>query len=666
MSLITTVGRRSWRTRFLVGAVYLLLSLGAVTMVVPFLLMGSMATTSEGDFREFRMIPEYWTNDQALFRKVLVDAAKLEVSSVWGGSDRWFSPTDVRPEDFTAVAGLPATLRRAQTDDLDEFLRTACPPRYRMPLFVPNPDSPFNARVAYQQWLQQKYGTVEAVNRAHADNAAQWKEFELPEELAYRKLPETPRVRDYRTWVETLPPNRVTLFSTDATVLAYLKTIRVPDDPRLPHDDNGQLVLSRITYDDLERAPFTLEQRKQFFRERAALRFAQIDVALAGPAWTAWLAQQPGAPKFPLTPLMPDDPQHATLWARFIQQDCPAAALSMDRPEKAWRAFLLEKYGSLAAINAQHGTNATRMEAVTVPYLAALYDHFVRDAGEVRQRYFTHNFRTVIEFVAVHGQAMQNTIILILLTIAGTLTVNPMAAYALSRFRLKESHQVLVFLLATMAFPGEVLMIPGFLQIKRFPMAELIGAAVCLLAIAVGFRLLHGIRPWVRNLLALGLTLGVAFFIAPRVADVMGLSPSVSLMNTFWALVLPGLASGYGIFLLKGFFDSLPPELYEAGLLDGASETTMFLRITLPLCKPILAVMALGSFTAAYGAFMHAFLVAQDPRMWTLMVFLYEFQQSRTLPMVMASLVIAAIPTLIMFILCQRVILRGIVIPTYK
>jgi ABC-type glycerol-3-phosphate transport system permease component len=63
---------------------------------------------------------------------------------------------------------------------------------------------------------------------------------------------------------------------------------------------------------------------------------------------------------------------------------------------------------------------------------------------------------------------------------------------------------------------------------------------------------------------------------------------------------------------------------------------------------------------------MHAFLVCQDPKMWTLMVFLYEFQQQHTVPMVMASLVISAVPTLLVFIFCQNIILRGIVIPTYK
>ena len=164
----------------------------------------------------------------------------------------------------------------------------------------------------------------------------------------------------------------------------------------------------------------------------------------------------------------------------------------------------------------------------------------------------------------------------------------------------------------------------------------------------------------------LALVAAVAGWVVPHTARRLGMADSISLMNTFWALVLPGLANGYGIFLLKGFFDSLPPELYEAGLIDGASELRMFWRITLPMSKPILAVIALGAFSGAYGAFMHAFLICQDHRMWTLMVFLYEFQQMHTIPLVMASLVVAAIPTLLVFVFCQNVILRGIVIPTFK
>jgi len=143
----------------------------------------------------------------------------------------------------------------------------------------------------------------------------------------------------------------------------------------------------------------------------------------------------------------------------------------------------------------------------------------------------------------------------------------------------------------------------------------------------------------------------------------------VSLLNTYAALIVPGLANGFSIFLLKGFFDSLPRELFEAGMIDGASEFTMFRTITIPLCKPILAVIALGAFTGAYSGFMWAFIVCQKQSMWTIMVWLYQFQMRYTANepwLVMASLVIVSIPTLLMFLFCQRIILRGIIIPQMK
>ncbi|MDP2990572.1 MAG: carbohydrate ABC transporter permease, partial [Kiritimatiellota bacterium] len=141
---------------------------------------------------------------------------------------------------------------------------------------------------------------------------------------------------------------------------------------------------------------------------------------------------------------------------------------------------------------------------------------------------------------------------------------------------------------------------------------------------------------------------------------------NLGLLNTFAALVLPGLCSGIGILWLKGYFDSLSSELFEAALIDGASEFQIFRRIVLPLAKPVLAVVALGSFTVAYTGFMWAFVTCQDPKMWTLMVWLYQFQTSAGVPAQMASFVVASIPTLLVFVFCQNIIMRGIVVPTLK
>ena len=142
--------------------------------------------------------------------------------------------------------------------------------------------------------------------------------------------------------------------------------------------------------------------------------------------------------------------------------------------------------------------------------------------------------------------------------------------------------------------------------------------------------------------------------------------PTISLLNTFAALVLPGMANGFSIFLLMGYFDSLPRELYEAAELDGAREWTKFWTITMSLSKPVLAVIALGVFVSAYSAFMIALIIIPDQKMWTLMVWIYQLQISSKPAMVFASLVVAAIPTFLMFAFCQNLIMRGIIVPTEK
>ena len=92
----------------------------------------------------------------------------------------------------------------------------------------------------------------------------------------------------------------------------------------------------------------------------------------------------------------------------------------------------------------------------------------------------------------------------------------------------------------------------------------------------------------------------------------------------------------------------------------------MFRRITMPLSLPIFSVIALHAFTGSYGAFLFALVVCQDPKMWTVMVWLYNLQSNAPQYVIFAALSLAALPTLIVFLFAQKVILRGIVLPSFK
>lgn len=239
-----------------------------------------------------------------------------------------------------------------------------------------------------------------------------------------------------------------------------------------------------------------------------------------------------------------------------------------------------------------------------LPIIPSESAHVAANAAGLRWEFTTRNYAYVIDYIALNGRALLNTVIFCGLTILIQLTVNPIAAYALSRYPMKATAKILLFLLATMAFPAEVAMIPSFLLLK-----------------------------------------------------------DLGLLNTFAALVLPAAASGFMIFLLKGFFDSLPQEVFESGQIDGAPEWLMMLRIAFPLSKPVLGYMALLAFMGSYGAFIYAFLVAQNREMWTLMVFIYQLQLVAPKSVMMAAVTIAALPTLVVFLFAQRVIMRGIVLP---
>ncbi|MEI6337914.1 MAG: carbohydrate ABC transporter permease [Verrucomicrobiota bacterium] len=308
-------------------------------------------------------------------------------------------------------------------------------------------------------------------------------------------------------------------------------------------------------------------------------------------------------------------------WFRFVSRIlCPDFVVLTSTGEAAQKAAGIGRLEFIPTMAAPEDVKVNSLDVsysewaavrgvteARIPQRALDREAFEKEELFWKWQFLVLNYQRVLDDILLHGRAISNTLILVVLSVAGALIVNPLAAYALSRFKLRKTYHILLFCLATIAFPAEVTMIPVFLQMKEF-----------------------------------------------------------HLLNTFGALVLPSLASGFSIFLLKGFFDSLPKELYEAAELDGAGEWTMFWQITMNLSRPILAVIALGAFTAAYGTFFYALILAPDPKMWTLMVYIFQLRSGADYPVVYASLIIAAIPTLLVFVLCQNIILRGIVVPSDK
>ncbi|HET6531723.1 MAG TPA: carbohydrate ABC transporter permease, partial [Actinoplanes sp.] len=133
-------------------------------------------------------------------------------------------------------------------------------------------------------------------------------------------------------------------------------------------------------------------------------------------------------------------------------------------------------------------------------------------------------------------------------------------------------------------------------------------------------------------------------------------------LDTLWALIVPGAASAFGVFFLRQFFSSLPRELEEAALIEGANSWQIFTKVILPLSKPALATLALISFLSNWNDFIWPVYVLFSPTSFTLPPGLAILQGAYTIdyPVIMAGAALASIPVLIMFVFAQRYIIEGV------
>ncbi len=135
-------------------------------------------------------------------------------------------------------------------------------------------------------------------------------------------------------------------------------------------------------------------------------------------------------------------------------------------------------------------------------------------------------------------------------------------------------------------------------------------------------------------------------------------------LNTHGGLILiyTGGALGFNTWLMKGFFDSIPRELDEAAIIDGASRWEVFYKIILPLARPILAVIGILTFIGTYGEFLVARVMLKGNEQYTLMVGLFNFTQGRANEwgVICAASLVGALPIVIFFFITQRQLVSGL------
>jgi multiple sugar transport system permease protein len=212
------------------------------------------------------------------------------------------------------------------------------------------------------------------------------------------------------------------------------------------------------------------------------------------------------------------------------------------------------------------------------------------------------NFREAMT-LQPFGRFFLNTALVAACSVAGQLLFCSMAAYALARLRFAGRDRLFALYLGTMMVPGIITVIPAFLLITSFG--------------------------W---------------------------------MNTYQALITPALSSAWGIFLLRQFFLQIPRDLEDAARVDGASEWTIYWRIVLPLSRPALATLALFAFMGSWKDFLWPLLVTNRVDMRTVEVGIAGFSSlyATDWPHQMAAAVIVLLPIVLVFLLAQRYVVRGI------
>ncbi|HEX6050259.1 MAG TPA: carbohydrate ABC transporter permease [Gemmatimonadaceae bacterium] len=207
------------------------------------------------------------------------------------------------------------------------------------------------------------------------------------------------------------------------------------------------------------------------------------------------------------------------------------------------------------------------------------------------------------------GRYLFNSALISLTVTVISLAVNSMAGYAFAKLRFRGRDKLFRVFAAGLVLPVQVAMLPLFLLMKQ-----------------------------------------------------------LGLINSYWGVIIPGLASIFGIFLIRQYAQSIPDDMLDAARIDGASELRIYRSVVLPGIVPILATLAIWTFLATWNDFMWPLIVLSDESRYTLPVALANLMGEHALDteLMMAGSVLTILPVMLVFLFLQRYYIQGVMAGSVK
>ncbi|SDF00985.1 carbohydrate ABC transporter permease [Limimaricola pyoseonensis] len=246
--------------------------------------------------------------------------------------------------------------------------------------------------------------------------------------------------------------------------------------------------------------------------------------------------------------------------------------------------------------------------------LLFMFSTSLKDAGQIYDLRLIPKEPTLANYFEVLGDGrflrwfLNSSLVAIAVTLSNVF-FDSLVGYTLAKFRFRGRQFIFLAILSTLMIPTEMLVIPWYLMSANFG--------------------------W---------------------------------LDTYWGIMFPGMMTAFGTFLMKQFFETVPDDFLEAARIDGLNEFAIWWRVAMPLVTPALSALAIFTFLGNWTAFFWPLIVTTSSELYTLPIGLTSFavEQAIRWEMIMTGAALATIPTLIVFLLLQRYIVRGVMLAGLK